>query len=269
MSATQAVQQTRKEVTFDDQGNTVEEIVVDTGEENAAEPVGFQPEPDGEADTDVVVSVPGKYRIGDKLFATQDEALEYAQSQVSALTVEQQVTDAYRQGMREALQQTPSAPGEVTQQQPQVPALDTEELYTNPQVFLDKFARKIKSETNAELDQKDSLRRESEQIWREFTERHPALADFRNEVENFVAQDNTAVRAIISTKGRPAGYDYVATKLKSRFEAYANAVKPKRELTNGTGGASQSNKTPGVTPKQPAKKPLSFAEQIRTIRKRR
>ena len=214
------------------------------------------------------VHASGKYRIGEKTFVTQDEALEYAQSQVSALETEQQVADAYRQGMREAMQTAPGVAESVTHSQPAQNSLDTEELYTNPQAFLDKFATKIKTETRSEIEQRDSLKAQSDQIWREFTERHPALSDFRNEVETFVQGDVNAVRAIIVTKGKPASYDYIATKLKSRFETYANAVKPKRELPNGSVGASPSSKANGVTPKEPTKKILSFAEQIRTIRKK-
>lgn len=266
----QQTTQTQKTATFDDQGNTIEETEI-VQEENAAEPLGSQPEPGSEDGNgkELAQGSPGKYRIGDKTFATQDEALEYAQSQVSALTTEQQIADAYRQGMREALSQPTQTAENVIPQTPAQPELNTEELYTNPQAFLDKFSRKIKTEAQAELDQRNAVQRESDQIWREFTERHPALADFRTEVENFVAGQTTEVRAIIATKGRPAGYDWVATKLKSRFEAYANAVKPKRELPNGSGGVTQSTKSGDVTPKTPAKKPLSFSEQIRSIRKRR
>jgi hypothetical protein len=187
---------------------------------------------------------------------------------VSAIETEQQIADAYRQGMREALSQTPQVSGDVTPQPTPANDLNTEELYTNPQAFLDKYAHKIKSETRAELDQRDAIKQQSDQIWSEFTTRHPVLADFRDEIESFTAQNQTEVRAIIATKGRPAGYDYIATKIKSRFENYANAVKPKRELPNGGGGASPGMRAAGVTPKMAAKKSLSFAEQIRTLKKR-
>lgn len=259
MSQTEAIQ---REVVFDERGETVEEIEAapEASEPEAVtEPEGTEPE---------ITSETAKYRIGDKTFDTQAAALKYAQSQVSALETEQQIADAYRLGMREALQQTPQQTENVTQAQPQVAQLDTEELYTNPQAFLDKFATRIKTETRSELDKRDGLKAQSDQIWREFTERHPSLADFRTEVENFVAGSVTDVRAIISTKGKPASYDWIATKIKSRFEAYANAVKPKRELPNGGAGASPSSRAAGVTPKPDAKKPLSFSEQLRSIRKK-
>lgn len=251
----------QKTQTFDEHGQTVEEIeVLPETQETEAETQ--------ETASQEEAPISGKYRIGEKTFGTQEEALTYAQSQVSALETEQQIADAYRQGMREALS-TASNPSEnVTPQIQTAPNLDTEELYTNPQAFLDKFANKIKTETTTQIEHKQSLKQQSDQIWREFTERHPELADFRSEVENFVEGSMTDVRAIIATKGKPASYDFIATKLKSRFENYANAVKPKRELPNNSSGASPSSKASGVTPKEPAKKALSFSEQIRTIKKK-
>lgn len=253
--------ETAREAVFDEHGNTIQET-------EAAAPEVPDVEPEAEASETDAAPATEKYRIGNRSFATQDQALEYAQSQVSALETEQQIADAYRQGMRDSIQQPQTPQENVTPQTPRPDELNTEELYTNPSAFLDKFATKIKTETRSEIEQKDSLQRESDKIWREFTERHPALADFRTEVENFVAGSTTEVRAIIGTKGRPAGYDWIATKLKSRFENYANAVKPKRELPNGGAGASPSSKVGGVTAKIDPKKPLSFSEQIRTIRRR-
>lgn len=251
-----------KEVIFDENGETIEIV-----EASAAPEAPAEAEPPEAPETENGGGE--KYRIGNRTFATQDEALVYAQSQVSALETEQQVADAYRQGMRDALPGAAAGGPSVTPPPtPAAPVLNTEELYTNPQEFLDKFAKRIKTETKAELDQTDLLRQQSEQIWTEFVQRHPMLADFRSEVETFAGQNQADVRAIIATKGRPAGYDYVATKIKSRFESYANAVKPKRELPNTGGGPSPSSKAEGVTVSAAAKKPLSFAEQIRSIRKR-
>lgn len=247
--------------TFDENGLTVSdettapEVVAAAAEAPEVEEAAEATEPESGGRT---------YRIGDKTFANQAEALAYAESHVTALETEQQVADAYRQGIRDAASERPSAET-VT---PQADDLNTEELYTDPANFLDRFAKKIKTETQAELLQREATRNESEQIWREFTDRHPELADFREDVESFVERQQTEVRAVIKTKGRPAAYDYVATKLKSRFENYATALKPKRALANGSAGASPSGKPSSVTPKETPKKALSFNEQIRSIRKR-
>lgn len=254
-----------KEVIFDERGATIEEedqpIDEPIAEEEPTEEVAAAPAPPLQGS--------GKYRIGDRHFETQEAALEYAQSQVSALETEQQIADAYRHGMREALSRTTPTGAEVTPSPEPVNDLNAEELYTDPKAFLSKFANKIKTETLSEVDQSAATQRQSEQIWGEFTGRHPMLADFRTEVENFTSGNLATVQGIIATKGRPAAYDYVATKVKSKFEAYANAVKPVRALPNGGSGAPAAGKGSDVTQKEPTKKPLSMAEQIRSIKKRR
>ncbi len=252
MSELQQAEETTKTVVFDERGQEVEEP---TAEEVA------------EVAEETTESPAQKYRIGDKMFATQEEALAYAQSTVSALETETQVSDAYRQGMKDALLRGPST--ENVTPTVQDDGIDTEELYTNPKAFVEKIKARTKDEIRAEFQQQEATRTQSDQIWREFTDRHPQLADFRGEVENFVNQHVTEVRAIIGTKGQGAGYDWVATKLKSRFEAYANALKAKRALPNSGSSMPATQKAASVTPKKEEKKPLSFVEQIRSIRKRR
>lgn len=254
-----------REVVFDDQGQTVE---VHDAVDEVAEAAREAGAPDSGDETPAAPAA--KFRIGNREFATQDEALAFAQSHVTTLETETQVADAYRQGIRDAIAQAPAAATGVTPAAA-APAddLDTQELYTNPQEFLNKYAQKIKTEMLSEVNQQQTLKQQSDQIWNEFSGRHPELADFRNEIEQFASTNQNEVRAIIQTKGRPAAYDYVATKIKSRFESYANALKPKRELSNSGGGASPAQKSVGVTPKVPEKKALSFSDQIRNIRKGR
>lgn len=244
-----------KEVVFDEHGNTME------GGELEADPVADAARAAAEGGEPVVEAA--KFRIGDREFSTETEALAFAQSQI-------EVDNAYQQGVRDAASQFQPAGGGVTPSPAVASTVDNvEELYTNPQEFLKKYATKIKSETIGEFNQTQSLKQQSDSIWREFTDRHPALADFRQEVEGFVQMHNPEVRALIQTKGRTASYDFIATKLRSRFEAYAGALKPKRELPNGGAGASPTQKGASVTPKPQEKKPLSFAEQVRSIRKAR
>lgn len=211
-----------------------------------------------------------KFKIGDREFATEKEAIEFAQSHVSTLETEKQVTDAYRQGIRDAMTQAPPVAPGVTPPPPViVPELDATKLYENPQAFLSDFAKKIKTETVNEFQQQQNVQQESNRIWNEFSGRHPQLADFRNEIEGFVAQNQTDVRSIIAVKGKDAAYDYIATKVKSRFNSYAEALKPKRELPNKTETTPPSDReTPPVTPPKDKKNPSSFAEQLRSIRKR-
>lgn len=267
-----------KENIFDEQGNTIgtieaeaqapaeQEAEVEASDESDS---GAGPQASASEEESGSRASGGKFRIGDKVFNTQKEALAYAESRTTQLETETQIADAYRQGIRDAMSQT-SAPAESVTPQAQAPdELDPEELYTNPQSYTAKLRQRIKAETLAEVEAREQNRTQSDQIWHEFTSRHPMLADFRGDVENFTAQNLTAVQAIIATKGRPAAYDYVATKIRSDFERKAAALKPKRELPNTTAGASPSSKAAGVTPKTEPKKALSLSEQLRSIRSKR
>jgi len=247
-----------KENVFDEEGQTVE--TMETAPEAEAQPqeevVEAAPETQSPAEAP-------KFRIGDREFSTQAEALNYADSL-------QREADAYQQGVRDMLARQPQAQPSVTPQAQPEPTINAEELYTNPQEFLKKYGQGIKEQALAEVQQREILKSQSDQIWNEFTARHANLAEYRQEVEAFVAANQADVRALIASKGRPASYDFIATKLKAQFSRYAEAVKPKRELPNTLAtGPTPTQNSSDVTPEKPGKKPLSFSDQIRSIRKRR
>ena len=250
----------RRENVFDELGQTIE--TVETAPESGAPPA--------DPALETLPAAAAKFRIGDREFATEAEALAFATSEIDTRDRDLQAADAYRQGLRDALAQQGGATASVTPAAPAAPALNHEELYTKPDEYLAKRDAMIEQRVLATVNQTQSLKTQSDNIWREFTDRHPEMADFRNEVETFVQANTTDVRSIISTKGRPASYDFIATKLKSRFKDYSAALQTKRALPNTGAGASPTEKAPGsVTPAPDAKKPLSFSEQIRSIRKRR
>lgn len=236
---------------FGDNGETVEDTAVEETEP-AAEATEEAEETEAEGAASAKVA---KYRIGDREFDSQADALTYAQSQV-------EVADAYRQGLIDSGASAHKAAPSVTAQ----PALDTTELYTDPEGFLRKFETKIKTD----LEQKDAAKERSDQIWREFTDRHASLADFRLEVEDFVAKNQSEVRGIIGAKGRSSAYDFIATKIKARAEAIATAGRPARELSNKrTATAAATSGGAKVTPEKASPKLLSFSDQLRNMKKGR
>lgn len=252
-----------KENFFDERGGAITEAEVGAApEETEIE----APAEEAEVEDEVSAEPAQKYRIGDREFATQEEAINFAQSHLTTIETERQVEAAYKAGLREALAQGRPAPEIVT---PAKPAMNTEELYTNPEEFLTKFARQIKEEARQEIDHASQITNESNNIWFEFTQRHPMLADFRGDVEDYVQKNLMTVQSVIATKGRPAAYDYVATQLKSRAAAIAGAGKPVRELPNGGTVAAPTTKQTNVTRKPAAEKPVSMAEAIRNLRKKR
>lgn len=247
---------TQKTAVFGDDGSTVVEYTDDGGngaeaEAQSAEGEAVQAEPDQAA------PAPAKYRIGDREFASQEEMISY----VATLEGE---TNAYRQGAITQHGQVPPAAEPVTP----VPQYNAEELYTNPQEFLTKFAQQIKQEAIGTVSAQQAQRDQDNAVWSEFVSTHPMLADFRSEVEEFTARNTTEIQTIAKLRGRKAAIDHVATKVKANFQRYAKAIQPQRELPNsGAASAPAAKSGATVTQKPDTKKPLSFADQVRSIRK--
>lgn len=247
-----------KENVFDERGETVAEVVVDAvADEPAAAPEEVVAAP--------VTTGVGKYRVGGKLFERQEEALEEA----TRLLDEQREIDAYRQGQRSVLDHAAVnrvASPDVTQ----VPIPDnTEELYTNPQEFLRKRDEAIEQRVIGKVTAAQAQTAESDRIWREFTDRHPRLAEFRKEVEQYVADNQQEVRVIAGAKGLSAAYDTIANRLQASFSRYAEAVKPTRELANTGAAATPAGKSAPVTSAAQSKKPATMIEQMRSMRSTR
>lgn len=249
-------EQEYREVGFDENGNDVEL----PPEEEGAAPDDVAPieEDDGAAGDPPAAASGKKYRIGDQEFDTQDEALAYAQRQT-------EVADAYRQGINDAVQTQNPAPGATPAAAPNTPEFNEQEFYENPGEFLRKYGEKVKNETVQAINQTQAEKEASDAVWKQFTSRHPELADFRNEVEQAAGQHLAELSMINKTKGIPAGFDFVALKVKSNFQRYAQAVKPQRQLPNARQVQNPGGGT-SVTPKKPKPKPLSMAEQVRSIK---
>lgn len=255
-----------KEVVFGDNGELISESEVSASIGSEVE----EPEAESPAEEAVEQEQPaaGKYKIGDKSFQTMAEAHAYATSQLNTLESEKQLADAYRQGIQDASTANNPVPS-VTAANPPPEEFSEEEFYANPKDFLKKFATKIKTETHQELVAKQNTDKNAAQVWSEFTERHPALADFRSEIEYFVGANLPQVQAVIATKGQTAAYDYIALKIRADFERKAQALSPKKVLKNSSGGPSPGSAGASVTPKIAPKKALSFSEQIRMMKGKR
>ncbi len=249
------------ERTFGASGEVVAEALADAevsaGEETETEEVA-EPDETGE----IPAEGPAKIRIGSRTFATQAEALTYAQE----IEREKIESDAYSKGLLDA-QHAAAPAASVTQAAPEPEKFDEEKFYGNPQQFLAEYAQKIKDETLGTVEHKATLKRENDRIWSEFCAEHPELADFRSDVETCAAENLTQFRAAIALKGPVGGYNYVANKLKDKFAKQTEALKPRKKLPNVGGGASPGGTGASVTPKKDAPKILTFAEQVRLHRK--
>jgi hypothetical protein len=251
-------EQELREAVFDESGETLDD--------GGAAPIVEEPgdgggEPDGE--TGDAPPTEGKYRIGDQTFNTLAEAQAFATQAVQ----QGDENAAYRRLVQEIVQTKP--PGEnVT---PKGPQIDEERLWADPKSFLADFAKQIQDQTAQNITQSLHQQRVQQEndnaIFAEFTNRHPDLAEFRQEVEQFTGQNQQIIANLANTKGRTAAFDYVALHLRERFNKYAEASRPRKVLKNGGGAAPPASRGTGVTPPARKNKPLSLAEQIATIKK--
>lgn len=253
-----------KENVFGANGETIEESEITTQE--VEEPAAEAVDPDENQDPDPdPVSQAGpahKYRIGEKTFATQAEAIAYAESTVQPASE----VDAYRQVLREVIAGAPRA-GE-----PSVPVTEefnADELYTDPKAFLQRRDERIKNDVLNQINQNQASRENDERIWSEFTGRHPDLTEYREEITSIASKHAVETQNLIRTKGQAAAYDYVATKFKAYADRVSSAIKPIRELKNGGAGAPAGGKVETVTPKGSVKKASTMIDQLRTIRRGR
>lgn len=257
----------RRTATFDGAGNEVDESLAHEMEDIEA-PAGDEPSEADPIDEDIDAAdepPQGKYKIGDKFFATQEEAYAYAQAKIEE---DDRIANAYRQGTQDILQTFPHAQSVTPPVAPPEDDFNEEEYYADPKGFLKKHGERVANDVINTIHRQQSVKEASDTIWREFTEKHPELADYRADVEAYVEQNTTAIQGVFAAKGKDAGYNHLAVQMKAKFARYAAALKPSRALPNNRTSQPAANAS-GVTPKKPAAKPLSFSEQIRSIKKKR
>lgn len=207
----------------------------------------------------------GKYRIGDKEFNTAEEAYAFATSQVSTLQTEIQVRDAYQQGMQDAAQVQNPQQGVTPATEAGAPAFDSQKYYENPEEFLQQYAKQVEDRVLNKIQSQTVAQTQAQRVWTEFSSRHPDLADFAPDVDSVAAENMAQLKIVNATKGPAAGYDFIAMKVREKFQRHAQALKPGRQLSN-TRQAQPQGGTVGVTPPKQPKKPKTFSEQIRSMR---
>lgn len=268
----------KKEIIFDAAGNEVDETTEGAEEteeteateeetEEVDETEATDADDDAEAQAAAAAAATnkdkpkGKYRIGDQYFNTIAEAQAFATQGESVPNSE---LNAYRQGILDA---SKNAPGAQNVTPAPVAGEIDEEYYSNPAEFLRKRDERLKNETVQTVQQTLKAQQYGDQVWNEFSSRHSDLADFREEVDAWAAKNQDQLRAVVEAKGRNAGLDYVALNIKAQFQRIADATKKKRALPNAGAGASPGGARTNVTLKKDAKKILSFAEQVKSIKR--
>lgn len=193
-------------------------------------------------------------KIGDQTFKTESAAIEYA----NKLAHEKEVNEAYNSGIQEAIAAAKPAAAPAAEED-----FDTK-FYTDPKSALAEVQRKARDEAVAAIRAEQTA---AEQ-WRLFEEENPDLVGQRD-IAQKVLQDNW------ETLGKMTDYEkarkILATKVRGKFQQWAEAAKPRTELPAKKGQVVSAGGSQSVTPAAPAKKvekPLDFVSQLKANRKR-
>lgn len=192
-------------------------------------------------------------KIGDREFKTEKEAIKYAEQ----LANEKLIADAYNQGIRDHIQ--------VTQPPPVVPPVEDnfdEKFYSNPKETLSEI------ESRATQKALDIIRAEQkrEALWNVFFNDYPDLAGHRYLCETVLDQNKHILEKITDL---PKAMKILATQTRKIFQDYNERNKPSVELQKRGGQAVSSGISvqTSVTQAKKESRPLTMAEQLRSIRK--
>lgn len=208
--------------------------------------------------------------IDGQSFKTEAEALAYARDKITQSDIEIARADAYRQGIAEGRQNV-TLPQNVTPQPQEDDKEWEQKFYENPKKAIAEAMEAARKEALKELDGKTTIDRENARLWNRFSELHPDLADFRDDVEQVGTRHREELLLMAKTKGEDAAMNFLATKTRTKFQQWAEKAKPGKPLPNGGGGASPSGGSKDVTKssgKKSEDKPLSFVDQIKQNKKR-
>lgn len=223
------------------------------------------PEPELQA-----TAAEGEIRIGDKTFKTQDEAFAFATEELQRKNHEIELADAYRAGVSDRSSSdapaAPLVPESEADQAIRILGISETEFYENIPGALLKLAAKIREDVTQEVRARGAAETAEQAAWREFYTRHPDLEGFDEDVRSALVKHEAEVKATVRTKGKDAGYALLAQKTKKKFQDYADKLKPKTALPNGSTATPPKGQTNVTQTTQPTKI-LSMAEQVRSIRK--
>lgn len=235
----------------------VEEQPLVTGgpEDNIGEAEVVEPEASVEATAE---KPPENIRIGEKSFATQQEAWDYADK----LAQERLAQDAYRQGMDDALR----TQSQVTQEQ--APAQEDdfdEQFYSDPKGYLQKYGEQIANSVKTELETKQQTAQREKELWNKFYTDNPDL-QVKERLVKSILQDNWDV--LSQMKDSNEALKILASKTRSELKSWAEADKPQTELPR-TATQVSAGKGGQVTQQSQPDKPVDFLSQINQHQKGR
>lgn len=190
-------------------------------------------------------------RIGGQTFKSQREAFDYAER----LEREKELTDAHAAGIREALEAT-RAP---VQPQPEPEDNFDEKFYANPKEALKEVQTRARDEAVAIV----RAEAQRERLWDQFLNEYPDVR--RKDAERILNENWETIGKMTDV---PKAMRVIATKVRTEYEEIVALSKPKTVLAAKKQTVSASGAQPkGVTPQKKEDTPLSFAEEVRRLRK--
>lgn len=196
----------------------------------------------------------GLIKIGDKTFKTEKEALKYAEQ----LEHEKLIADAYNQGIRDHIHATQPPPAQAPQEEDNF----EERFYTNPKATLKEIEDRATQRALGIVE----AQQKREALWNVFFNEYPDLSGHRNLCEYVLKQNEEVLTKITDL---PKAMKVLATQTRKIFQDYNERNKPTTELPKRGGQAVSAgiSSNPSVTPVKKADRPLTMAEQLRTLRK--
>lgn len=202
-----------------------------------------------------VVPEDAKIKIGDKTFASREEAIGYAEELERAKLA----NDAYRQGIKDVLAEqkgyTPTTEPVETFEQ---------DFYADPKAYLQKERERLKAEVKAEIEGAQSAKQKETETWSKFYMDNPDLVNARKWVDVALKEDWETLKDMDATKA----LKLVAEKVRAERRAAVLDLLPQRELPNKGGEASPGGQT-SVTREQPTPEVLNFVQQARKLKAKR
>lgn len=200
-----------------------------------------------------------KVKIGDREFATSEEAWSYAQE----LEREKLAADAFRHGL-ETAQQVQLGNPQPAQAAPEESDSFDVEFYANPKEFLKKYGENIKSQVKTELEQQQSLKQKNDETWKQFYSDYPDLVSAQKLVQITLSENFDRLRHV-NTK---VALKEIADKVREERKRLVADLLPGTELkqvkqTASPGGGHE------VTRPQAEDKALSLVQQFRNIKRKR
>lgn len=187
-------------------------------------------------------------RIGDQTFKSQADAIRYAER----LESEKLASDAYNQGVREAMRANAPAA------EPEPEDNFDERFYSDPKGTLKEVKDKAVNDALAIFRQEQ----QREVLWGQFLTAHPDIE--RKDAER-ILNDNweTIGKMTDLTKAQSV----LAQRTRAEYQRMADRLKPRSELPakGGQAVSPSGGSAKGVTPEKKDEKPLDFISQMKKL----